>query len=56
MEWYWILGIAFVVYFVSGLIADAYTIEDKRGNSASSIIVGALASILFVLIMIYDKL
>jgi len=48
MEWYWILGIALVVFYVTALAN-----ENQR---VAMTIVGALASILFVLIMIYDKL
>ena len=55
MEWYWILGIAVVVGFFIGIVIEGIIDKEKRGNGASSI-VGALASILFVLIMIYDKL
>ena len=55
MEWYWILGIALVVFYVTALANEGLIGKEQRGNGASSI-VGALASILFVLIMIYDKL
>ena len=55
MEWYWVLGIAVVIFWVAGMAVEGIIVEDKRGNGASTI-VGALASILFVLIMIYDKL
>jgi hypothetical protein len=56
MEWYWVLGIAVVIFVaVEWFAGEALISINSRDNGASSI-VGALACILFVLIMIYDKL
>ena len=55
MDWYWVLCIAVVIFIVAGITAEWGIKEEHRDNGSSSI-AGLLASILFVLIMIYDKL
>ena len=53
MEWYWILTIAIVIFPITAHFVEEFIVQ---GNKGASTIVGISASILFVLIMIYDKL
>ena len=56
MNIYWLIGIAFVIFWVAALIVEEMRGDAGNKDVAISCTVGVLASILFVLIMIYDKL
>ena len=56
MAWYWILGIAVVIFFIVLVITATTAGNDKNETFSSLFTTAFLASILFVLIMIYDKL
>jgi hypothetical protein len=55
MNLFWLIGIAFVIFWAATLIVEQTMGDTEKGNGVSTV-VGVLASILFVLIMIYDKL
>tara|TARA_R110000824_G_scaffold174982_2_gene353229 strand:+ start:399 stop:566 length:168 start_codon:yes stop_codon:yes gene_type:complete len=55
MNLFWLIGIAFVILCAAALFVEGMMGDTEKGNGVSTV-VGILASILFVLIMIYDKL
>tara|TARA_R110000787_G_scaffold196582_1_gene307991 strand:+ start:268 stop:447 length:180 start_codon:yes stop_codon:yes gene_type:complete len=59
MNLFWLIGIVFVIFILNFLIFVLldFISPDQTGDTVSNIfIAGSLACILFVLIMIYDKL
>ena len=55
MNLFWLIGIAFIIFWAALLLTEVTMGDTEKGNGVSHV-VGALVSILFVLIMIYDKL
>tara|TARA_R110000796_G_scaffold95680_3_gene201122 strand:+ start:105 stop:284 length:180 start_codon:yes stop_codon:yes gene_type:complete len=59
MNLFWLIGIVFVIFILNFLffVLLDFISPDQTGDTVSNIfIAGSLACILFVLIMIYDKL